>query len=150
MNEAASKNWEKLVVHPDRVMEKIKPGMSIFLGTGPAEPRMLVKKLTTSESYNLQDLQLIQLVSIGDAISQQELRYQRYRLKTFFSGWIASDAITAGRVDLIPSRFDQIPRLLESRQIPIDVAFIQITPPSEAGFESISHLSYTRCGNLYQ
>jgi len=118
-------------------MEKIKPGMSIFVGTGPAEPRTLVKTLTTSESYNLQDLQLIQLVSVGDAITQKEERYQRYRLKTFFTGWIASEAITAGRVDLIPSRFDQIPRLIESRQIPIDVAFVQITPPNEAGYCSL-------------
>jgi len=83
-NELESKSWEDTVVSPDLVMDKIRPGMSIFVGTGPAEPRTLVKKLISSESYNLQDLQLIQLVSVGDAISQKELRYQRYRLKTFF------------------------------------------------------------------
>ncbi len=132
-----SNAWEKTVVSPDIVMDKIRPGMSIFVGTGPAEPRTLVKRLISSDSYNLQDLQLIQLVSIGDAISQQELRYQRYRLKTFFSGWIADEAITAGRVDLIPSRFDNIPKLIESGQLPIDVAFIQITPPNEAGYCSL-------------
>ncbi|MBT3225452.1 MAG: GNAT family N-acetyltransferase [Deltaproteobacteria bacterium] len=136
-NELESKSWEDTVVSPDLVMDKIRPGMSIFVGTGPAEPRTLVKKLISSESYNLQDLQLIQLVSVGDAISQKELRYQRYRLKTFFSGWIADEASTAGRVDLIPSRFDNIPRLIESRQLPIDVAFVQITPPNEAGYCSL-------------
>lgn len=135
--ESENRAWEDLVVHPDVVMDKIRPGMSIFVGTGPAEPRTLVKTLITSESYNLQDLQLIQLVSVGDAISQKELRFQRYRLKTFFSGWIAHEAITAGRVDLIPSRFDNIPRLIESRQLPIDVAFVQITPPNEAGYCSL-------------
>ncbi len=129
--------WEDSVVTPEFVMNKIRPGMSIFVGTGPAEPRTLVKSLTTSESYNLQDLQLIQLVSVGDAISQKELRFQRYRLKTFFSGWIADEAITAGRVDLIPSRFDNIPSLFESGQLPVDVAFIQITPPNEAGYCSL-------------
>ncbi|MBU2515466.1 GNAT family N-acetyltransferase [bacterium] len=137
MPHTTSEGWEKKIVTPDQILEKIKPGMSIFLGTGPAEPRTLVKALTGSEAYNLQDLELLQLVSVGDAISHEELRLQRYRLKTFFSGWIASDAITSGKVDLIPSRFDQIPKLLESRRIPIDVAFVQITPPNEAGYSSL-------------
>jgi acyl-CoA hydrolase len=130
-------NWEKNIVTPEQVLEKIKPGMSIFIGTGPAEPRTLVKALTSSEAYNLQDLELIQLVSVGDAISQDELKHKRYRLKTFFSGWIASDAITSGKVDLIPCRFDEIPALIESRRIPIDVAIIQVTPPNEAGYCSL-------------
>ena len=130
-------DWKKKLVTTDQVLEKIKPGMSIFIGTGSAEPRTLVKALNTSEAYNLQDLELIQLLSIGDAVSQEGLRYQKYRLKTFFSGWITSDAITSGQVDFIPSRFDQIPSLLESKRIPIDAAFIQITPPNEAGYCSL-------------
>ncbi len=137
MPKAKKQGWEKRIVTTDQVLERIKPGMSIFLGTGPAEPRTLVKALTKSEAYNLQDLELIQLVSVGDAISHEDMRHHRYRLKTFFSGWISSDAITSGKVDLIPSRFDQIPHLLESKRIPIDVAFVQITPPNEAGYCSM-------------
>jgi acyl-CoA hydrolase/GNAT superfamily N-acetyltransferase len=55
-------------------------------------------------------------------------------LKTFFSGWIASEAISAGRVDLIPSRFSRIPGLLKSGAIHIDATFIQISPPDENGY----------------
>ena len=36
--------WEKLVVDPAQVMEKLDPGMSIFIGTGVGEPRTLVKR----------------------------------------------------------------------------------------------------------
>jgi acyl-CoA hydrolase/GNAT superfamily N-acetyltransferase len=129
--------WESKVVSPQEVMKRLKPGMNIFLGTGLAEPRSLVKHLMSSESPNVQDLSLIQLVSLGDAISLQGLRSQRFRLKTFFSGWVASEAITEGLVDLIPSRFSRIPRLIESGQIAIDAAFVQITPPNEAGYCSL-------------
>ena len=129
--------WEELAVHPDEVLEKIEPGMSIFLGTGPAEPRTLVKHLMNSDANNLQDLELIQLLSLGDALTLKELYSDKYRLKTFFAGWMASEAITAGRVDLIPSRFARIPRLIESGQIPIDVAFVQVTPPNVAGYCSM-------------
>ena len=137
VNSKTGQAWEQRIVPPDKAFEKIEPGMCIFVGTGIAEPRTLVKRLMASSAHNLQDLELIQLVSLGDAISIKEIRAQKYRLKTFFSGWVASDAISEGRVDLILSRFSEIPGLIETGQIPIDVAFIQITPPNEAGYCSL-------------
>jgi acyl-CoA hydrolase/GNAT superfamily N-acetyltransferase len=121
------------IVSPETVIDKIKPGMSIFIGTGAAEPRTLVKHLMLTNKRNLEDLELIQIVSFGEAISLKELRLQRYRLKTFFSGWASREAITAGQVDLIPSRFAWIPRLIESGHVRINVAFVQITPPDSSG-----------------
>jgi len=129
--------WKNMVVSPDKALADLEPGMNIFLGTGPGEPRTLVKHLMASNAGNLRDLSLTQLVSLGDAISLQELTSQKYRLKTFFSGWVGSEEIKEGRVDLIPSRFAKIPDLIESRRIPIDVALVQITPPNEAGYSSL-------------
>ena len=137
MHKRKELNWKKQVVTPDQVIEKLEPGTSIFLGTGVGEPRTLVKHLMTANRANLKDLELIQLVSLGDAISVKALQSNAYRLKTFFSGWVASEAITAGRVDLIPSSFSRIPDLIESGRIHIDVAFIQVTPPNEAGYCSM-------------
>jgi acyl-CoA hydrolase/RimJ/RimL family protein N-acetyltransferase len=133
MNASMCDQWQHRLVSPEQVIEKIKPGMSIFIGTGVAEPRTLVKTLMSSTAGNLYDLQLIQLVSFGDAISLGKLRSQQYRLKTFFSGWVSQDAIMEGRVDLIPSRFAWIPNLVESGQIPVQAAFVQITPPDKNG-----------------
>jgi len=129
--------WESAVVSPETVTGKIKPGMSIFLGTAGAEPRTMVRYLMTADATNLEDLELIQLVSLGDAVSLHALQSQKFRLTTFFSGWVANEAIEAGRVDLIPSRFVKIPHLIESRLAPIDVAVVQITPPNEAGYCSL-------------
>ncbi len=130
-------NWKERIVPPEEVLKRIEPGMSIFIGTGVAEPRTLVRHMMKSDAGNLRDLELIQIVSLGDAISLEEIHAQKYRLKTFFSGWVASEAIGAGRVDLIPSPFSRIPRLIESGQIPIDAAFVQVTPPNEAGYCSL-------------
>jgi acyl-CoA hydrolase/RimJ/RimL family protein N-acetyltransferase len=130
--------WASRVVSPEAFLSRIEPGMSIFLGTGVAEPRTLVKCLTTSELSNLTDLELIQIVSLGDAIAfRNTTRDQKYRLKTFFSGWLASEAITSGSVDMIPCRLSRIPRLVESGAIHVDVAFVQITPPDKAGYASL-------------
>ncbi|MBU1342538.1 MAG: GNAT family N-acetyltransferase [Proteobacteria bacterium] len=130
-------SWKKKTVSPDDVLKKIKPGMNIFIGTGSAEPRTLVNCLMQAEGHGLQDLTLIQLVSFGDAISYKALQSKRYRLKTFFSGWVSAEAILAGQVDLVPSRFSAIPLLMKEGQIPIDVAFVQITPPNRAGYCSL-------------
>jgi acyl-CoA hydrolase len=129
--------WRQQTVTPEQALTRIEPGMSIFIGTGVAEPLTMVKALMASSAPNLQDLELTQIVSFGDAISLRELQTHKYRLRTFFSGWVASEAITTGRVDLIPSRFARIPELIESGQITFDVAILQITPPNEAGYCSL-------------
>ncbi len=137
MMKFSSDNWESAVVSPETAIEKIRPGMLIFLGTAMAEPRTMVRHLMTSDAKNLEDLELIQLISFGDAVTLQTIQSQNFRLKTFFSGWVANEAIEEGRVDLIPSRHAKIPQLIESRQIPVDVAIVQITPPNAAGFCSL-------------
>ena len=124
---------DKKTVLPGKVLEKIEPGMSIFIGTGAAEPRTLVKHLMASNAPNLDDLELVQLVSLGDAVSIKDLYSQKFRLKTFYSGWAAREAITAGRVDLIPCRFSKIPRLIKTGRVRIDVAFVQVSPPDKSG-----------------
>jgi acyl-CoA hydrolase/GNAT superfamily N-acetyltransferase len=137
MEKISPGNWQSAVVSPETVIKKIKPGMSIFLGTAVAEPRTMVRHLMTSDAGNLEDLELIQLVSFGDAVSLKTLQSRNFRLKTFFSGWVANEAIERGRIDVIPSRFVKIPQLIESLLRPIDVAVVQITPPNEAGFCSL-------------
>ncbi len=129
--------WREKIVSADKVLARIHPGMSLFIGTGPAEPRTLVKRLMSMESGNLQDLELIQLVSFGEAVSLEALRTQTYRLKTFFSGWVADEAISEGRVDLIPSRFSRIPLLIRTGRLALDAAFIQVTPPDGSGYCSL-------------
>jgi len=137
METIVADNWESTVVSPETVTAKIKPGMSIFLGTAGAEPRTMVRHLMTAEAKNLEDLELIQLVSFGDAVSLEALQSQKFRLTTFFSGWVADEAIEEGRVDMIPGRFVKIPQLIESRLAPVDVAVVQVTPPNEAGYCSL-------------
>ena len=136
--------WKQKIVSPEEMLAKIDPGMSIFLGTGMAEPRTLVKHLMESGQTNLRDLELIQLVSLGDTVAIDERYAWKFRLKTFFSGWIAAEAISQGRVDLIPSRFSRVPWLFKTGAINIDVAFVQVTPPDKNGYAYLLGASVER------
>jgi acyl-CoA hydrolase/GNAT superfamily N-acetyltransferase len=137
MKSLPTDQWESLIRQPQDVIQRIRPGMSIFLGTGVAEPRTMIRHLMTSRTKNLEDIEFIQLVSFGDVITLQSLSSQNFRLKTFFTGWVADAAIQEGRVDLIPSHFSKIAQLMESGVIPVDVAVVQVTPPNEAGYCSL-------------
>ncbi len=130
-------DWREKLVPADTVLGRIRPGMRVLLSTGAAEPRTLVKHLMAAHSAKLQDLELIQIVSFGDAISLRNLQSQKFRLKTFFSGWVADEAIAAGHVDLIPSFLSRVPELLEKRKVRVDVVFVQITPPDKDGYSSL-------------
>ena len=55
--------WKDQISTPDKVMERIKPGMRIFIGTGVSEPLTLVRYLKESDADNLLDLELFQLVT---------------------------------------------------------------------------------------
>jgi acyl-CoA hydrolase/RimJ/RimL family protein N-acetyltransferase len=137
MPSSARLNWESRLVSPQAVLTHIKPGTTIFIGTGPATPRTLLKELMDSDAHNAKDLELVQLATHGNIMSVADLHAHKNRLKTFFSGYIAWKTIRSGRVDLIPAYSSHIPRILKSGQIPIDVAFIQVTPPNEAGYCSL-------------
>jgi len=52
MERISSGNWQSAVVSPETVIQKIKPGMSIFLGTAVAEPRTMVRHLMKSGVAN--------------------------------------------------------------------------------------------------
>ena len=137
MADSEKNQWREKLVSAETVLQKIEPGMGIFLGTGVVEPQHLIKALMGAEAPNLQDLELIQLVSLGSAVSLDKIKSHKYRLKTFFSGWVAGDAIASGQVDLIPARFSGIPHLIASGVLNIDVAFVQVTPPDDAGYCSL-------------
>ncbi len=131
-------NWGDRLVQPETVLNHIKPGMTVFIGTGPAAPRTLIQTLLDVDAHNIRDLELVQLVVQGETIlSLDKLNAPNYRLKTFFSGFVAWDTISEGQVDLIPAYSSEIPEIIRSRRINLDVAFIQITPPNDAGYCSL-------------
>ncbi len=129
-----SKAWHNQIVNPKEAFRDLEPGMSVFVGTGASEPRQLIRHLMETDSYNVVDLELIQIVSFGPAITPEGMSGGKFRLRTFFPVRMSAEAIAEGRVDYIPCRFSGIPHLIRSGHIQIDVALVQITPPNRAGY----------------
>ena len=65
----------------------------------------------------------------------------RYRHRVFFVGSDVRDLAASGRLDYVPICLEEVPRLLASGRLPIDVALLQVSPPDARGFVSLGSRS---------
>jgi acyl-CoA hydrolase/RimJ/RimL family protein N-acetyltransferase len=61
----------------------------------------------------------------------------RYRHRVFFVGSEVRGLASSGQLDYVPISLEEIPRLLTSGRLPIDVALLQVSPPDARGFVSL-------------
>lgn len=124
----------KKYISAEQALDLIKPGDRVFLSSGPAMPVLTVGELVKSPKRNLLDLELIQLITLGDHLPLDERASSKYRLKTFNVGESISKDISEGKVDFIPANLIEIPFILSSGAVGVDVAIVQTSPPDARGF----------------
>ncbi|HEV8247996.1 MAG TPA: GNAT family N-acetyltransferase, partial [Polyangiaceae bacterium] len=114
----------------------IKPGQRILIGSGAAEPVSLVEGLV-EQANQLWDNEIVHLLTLGPAPYAKPEFKDRFRHKAFFIGPNVREAVQDGRADFIPVFLSEIPELIRSRRVRIDVALIQVSPPDAHGFVSL-------------
>jgi acyl-CoA hydrolase/GNAT superfamily N-acetyltransferase len=124
--------YEKRLSNVDKAYRKIRPGSRIYIGTGCAEPQFLVRNLSKFPQ-NIADTEILHLVSLGVSPYTDAKFREMFRLNTFFIGKAARDAVARGDADYTPIFLSEIPKLIKSERIHIDVALVQLAPPDEYG-----------------
>ena len=114
----------------------IRPGRRILIGSGAAEPGSLVEALVTDGGH-LSDNEIVHLLTLGPAPYVQRELSHRFRHSAFFIGANVREAVQEGRADFIPVFLSEIPQLIRTRRVRIDVALIQTSPPDAHGFVSL-------------
>jgi len=124
------------VVDAPKALQNIRNGSRIFIGSGCGEPRHLVRSLVKDSP--IQDAMIYQMYSftLSDYIQERSF-LDRFNLKLFFVSSQMRSAAYEGKVDYVPVYLAEIPRLFKSRQIGLDVALVQISPPDRFGFGSL-------------
>lgn len=131
--ERLRKEFEKRLTSIDSAYSKIKPGSRIFIGTACAEPRFLVNSLV-KYPQNVADTEILHLVSLNESPPYTDPKYRHmFRLNTFFIGKAAREAVRRGDADYTPIFLSEIPKLIKSGRMQIDVALVQVTPPDVFG-----------------
>ncbi|MCP4678643.1 MAG: GNAT family N-acetyltransferase [Deltaproteobacteria bacterium] len=111
---------------------RIRPGQRIFIGTGCAQPQELVRALV-ERSDDLPDCEIVHLLTMGDAPYAEESLRNSFRVNSFFIADNVRTAIQEGIGSYTPIFLSDIPRLFKSRQLPLDVALVQVSPPDRHG-----------------
>ncbi len=136
---------EKLVSVRDAI-SAIKRGSRVFVGTGCGEPQHLIRAMVSDLS--LQDILIYQMLSVTLAeYVDNPFFLDRFSLKLFFISFAMRKAAFEGKIDYVPAYLSQIPELFASKNIGLDVALIQVSPPDEFGYCSLGvSVDITRAG----
>ncbi|MDH4123804.1 MAG: 4-hydroxybutyrate coenzyme A transferase, partial [Thermoplasmata archaeon] len=135
--DSSAKDWK--IKHKDKLataekaVSVIKPGDKIFIGSGAAEPQVLVKALV-DRSHSLADTKIFHIMTLGVAPYTEPKFTDQFRHNAFFIGANTRDAVAEGRADFTPIFLSEIPALFRTGRIPIDVALIQVTEPDAHGY----------------
>ena len=126
----------KKFINAEDAVKLVKSGDRIFVHGGAATPHLLLRRLTERAS-ELCDVEIVCTSLQGDAPFSAEQYQGNFRVNSLFVSEDIRQAVNEGRGDYIPIFLSEIPRLFRSGSFPIDVAFIQVSPPDKHGYCSL-------------
>lgn len=128
--------FREKIVSAETAVSRLKNGSRVFIGSGCGEPRHLIQAMVSDP--HIQDIMLFQMLSFSlENYLQDESFLRRFQLKLFFVTMTMRQAAYEGKIDYIPTYLSEIPKLFRSRQIGLDAALIQVSPPDRFGLASL-------------
>ena len=103
-----------------KAIQLIKPGQRIYLSAGSATPLGLIPGLL-DPTASLGDHEIVHLMTLGDAPYVRPEWRSRFRHNALFIGSNVREAVVEGRADYTPIFLSEIPALIRSGRLPIDV-----------------------------
>jgi len=128
-------NYKKKLVTAEEAVSAIKSGDRVYISGNAATPYALMHALAKRRD-ELEEVELVHVLLMGeDPLSSPEME-GHFRHNSLFVGPADRKAINEGRADYIPIFLHQIPALMYSDQMPLNVAILHLSPPDEHGFMS--------------
>jgi acyl-CoA hydrolase len=114
----------------------VKSGDRVYLQAAAAAPTILANALTERAS-ELRDVEICHLHVEGEArYANPELR-DSFHVNSFFMGANVRHTLKAGNGSYTPVFLSELPHLFRKNVLPLDVAFIHVSPPDRHGYCSL-------------
>jgi acyl-CoA hydrolase/RimJ/RimL family protein N-acetyltransferase len=123
-------DWRARAVTAREAVGAVRPGERVFVGSACATPRRLVHAL---EDAGTPGVQLVHFLTDGAVPLSGGTPYSVFPHRAFYVGRDTRSLTADGKLDYVPISLAQVPRLIENRRLPIDVAFVQVAPPDAEG-----------------
>jgi acyl-CoA hydrolase/RimJ/RimL family protein N-acetyltransferase len=124
------------LVSAERAVAAIRAGSRIYIGTGCAAPRTLLARLEAMDPAPV-DLEFVSFLTTSALPQVEGASRTHHRHRAFFVGSEMRGLAGSGQLDYVPISLEEVPRLLTSGRLPIDVALLQVSPPDARGFVSL-------------
>jgi 4-hydroxybutyrate CoA-transferase len=121
------------VMTADEAVGLVKSGDRIYLHEAAMAPIELLEALCR-RAPELTGVETVSLHLEGPAPHVAPEMEGHIRHNAFFIGGNVREAVNAGRADFTPIFLSGIPALFISGEMPLDVAFIQVSPPDQHGY----------------
>jgi len=130
---AWTETYRRKVTTAEKAVELVRSGDHVWIHGGCNNPEELLKALV-ARAGELRDVELTHILTFG-AADHVDPRYEgSFRHRALFTGSNVRQAVNEGRADWVPVFLSEIPGLVRTGLIPVDVAFVHISPPDEHGF----------------
>lgn len=123
-------------ITPKKLVNLINPGSRIYIGSGCSEPTILTEQLVLRKN-SFTDCEIIHFLTLSDNTFFDDIEPSHYRHQALFVGPTIRQAVNEGKADYIPISLSDIPELIKSGRLRIDVALLQVSPPGRYGFCSL-------------
>jgi len=126
-------NTSYQTVSAEEAVKVVKSQDSIFIHSVAAPPLSLIEALV-ARADELQGVSIHHL-HVEGKLPYFDAKYSAsFRVNNLFTGANARQAVQEGRADYMPIFLSEIPDLFHKKIIPIDVAFLQLSPPDKHGY----------------
>jgi acyl-CoA hydrolase len=125
--------YRSKLVTASEAVSCVESGMRVYIHPGCAEPEALVEALMERAPY-VKNVELIHLLTYGTSPYCAPDMAEHFRHNALFVGGNVREAVNDGRADYTPIFLSEVEALFESGEMPIDVAFIQVSPPDSHGY----------------
>lgn len=124
------------IVSPQEAVSIVKSGDRVFFQGAAMTPNLLIDNLC-SRYEELTNVEILQIHTHGEAKYLEEPYNRAFQLNTFFVGNNVRKGVHTPFGDYIPVFLSEIHWLFRRNIIPIDVAFVQVSPPDKHGYCSL-------------
>lgn len=128
-----AESYRSRVTSATSAVRAIPSGAHVWVHAGCNNPEELVRAMVGRAS-ELRDVTVSHLMTFGCADYADPRYAGSFRHRALFTGGNVREAVNDGRADYVPVFLSEIPRLIQRRDLPVDVALIHVSPPDEHGF----------------
>jgi acyl-CoA hydrolase len=121
---------------PEQAVKIVKNNDRIYIHAAAAAPQALINALTARHE-ELQNVEISHLHTEGEAPYANPKYAKSFHVNSFFIGKNVRHTIKAGNGSYTPVFLSELPVLFKRGIIPIDVVFIQVSPPDKHGYCSL-------------